>query len=119
MLFFLIFGTVRAMKTSERSRRLAGVIAQELPPLLQQFLTPNQVGFLTVTEVEVSGDCGVAEIWLDALSAPANWLDAVNKVKPKIAHDLLQRVKVRRPIVLRFLYDKGIEHAKIMHEKLK
>lgn len=107
------------MKTSERSRRLAGVIAQELPPLLQQFLTPNQVGFLTVTEVEVSGDCGIAEVWLDALSAPANWLEAVQKVKPKIAHDLLKRVKLRRSIELRFLKDAGIEHAKIMNQKLK
>lgn len=107
------------MKTSERSRRLAGVIGQELPPLLQQFLTPNQVGFLTVTEVEVSGDCGIAEIWLDALSAPADWLNAVQKIAPKITYELLTRVKLRRGIILRFLQDKGIEHAKAMNEKLK
>ncbi len=106
------------MKTSERSRRLAGVMAQELPPLLQKFLTPNQVGFLTVTDVEVSGDCGVAEVWLDALSAPAGWIDAVNKVKPKITHELLTRVKLRRPIILRFRHDKGSEHAKSLQGKL-
>lgn len=116
---FFIFGTVRAMKTSERSRKLAGVISQELPPILQQLLTPNQVGFLTVTAIEVSGDCGIAEVWLDALSAPPGWLDAVRKVKPKIAHSLLTRVKLRREIVLRFKKDPGVEHAKIMNEKLK
>jgi ribosome-binding factor A len=107
------------MKISERSRRLAGVISQELPPILQQLLTPNQVGFLTVTAIDVSGDCGVAEVWLDALSAPAGWIDAVNKVKPKITHSLLTRVKLRREIILRFKKDTGIEHAKIMNEKLK
>ena len=107
------------MKTSERSRRLAGVVKQELPPILQQLLTPNQVGFLTVTAIDISGDCGIAEIYLDALSAPAGWLDAVNKVKPKIAHSLLSRVKMRREMVLIFKQDLGIEHAKVMHDKLK
>lgn len=106
------------MKTSERSRRLAGVIAQELPPLLQQFLTPNQVGFLTVTDIEVSGDCGIAEVWLDALSGPADWMTAVEKVKPKITHMLLTRVKLRREIQLRFRRDKGADHAKSLQGKL-
>ncbi len=107
------------MKTSERSRRLAGVIAQELPPILQQLLTPNQVGMLTVTEVEVSGDCGLAEVWLDALSAPAEWLKQVEKVKPKILHLLLSKVKLRREIELRFKKDTGIDNARVISEKLK
>ncbi len=111
---------MRAMRTSERSRRLAGVVKQELPPILQQLLTPNQVGFLTVTAIEISGDCGIAEIYLDALSAPTpDWIEAVNKVKPKIAHSLLSRVKMRREMVLIFKQDLGIEHAKVMHDKLK
>lgn len=105
------------MKTSERSRRLAGVIAQELPPLLEQLLTPNQVGFLTVTAVEVSGDCGITEVFLDALSAPEGWLNAVEKVKPKIVHQLLSRVKLRREIEIRFKKDKGITHANVIRNK--
>lgn len=108
------------MKTSERSRRLAGVVMQELPPILQRLLTPNQVGFLTVTSVEISGDCGIAEVYLDALSAPTqDWLDAVNKIKPKVVHSLLSRVKMRREMVLIFKKDMGIEHAKVMHDKLR
>jgi ribosome-binding factor A len=107
------------MKTSERSRRLAGVVMQELPPILQKILTPNQVGFLTVTAIDISGDCGIAEVYLDALSAPADWMDALNKVKPKIVHTLLTRVKMRREMVVIFKKDLGIDHAKVMHDKLK
>ncbi len=105
------------MKTSERSRRLAGVIAQELPPILQQLLTPNQVGFLTVTAVEVSGDCGIVEVFLDALSAPEGWLKTVEKIKPKIVHQLLSRVKLRREIEMRFKKDTGITHANSIQDK--
>lgn len=92
---------------------------QELPPILQQVLTPNQVGFLTVTDIEVSGDCGIAEVWLDALSAPAGWMNQVEKVKPKIVHSLLTKVKLRREIEIRFKHDTGIGHAQKMNEKLK
>jgi len=106
------------MKTSDRSRKLAGVIQQQLPPLLQQFLTPNQVGLLTVTDVEVSGDLGIAEIWLEAMGAPAGWLDAVTKIRPKIEHELIKTVMVRRPIQLRFKRDPGGLHAQKISQKL-
>lgn len=106
------------MKTSDRSRRLAGVIAQQLPPLLQKFLTPNQVGLLTVTDVEVSGDLGIAEVWLDAIGAPAGWIECVTKIRPKIEHELLRSVDVRRGIQIRFKRDNGGLHAQSISKKL-
>lgn len=108
---FELCDTLHPMKTSERSRKLAGVIAQQLPPILQQLLTPNQVGLLTVTSVDVTGDLGMADVWLEAIGAPAGWIDAVIKIKPKVEHELLKTVMVRRPIQLHFKRDPGGLHA--------
>jgi ribosome-binding factor A len=96
------------MKVSARSQKLGGIIAELLPPLVEKFLTPNQVGFLTITAVEVSGDLGLVDAYINVMGA--NSRDAIKslaKVTPKIRFELLQKIKLRREFILRWKVDLG------------
>ncbi|NJP03728.1 ribosome-binding factor A [Candidatus Gracilibacteria bacterium] len=96
------------MKTSPRSHKLASIIGELLPPLVEKFLTPNQVGFLTITAVEVSGDLGLIDVFINVMGA--NSKDAIKslaKVTPKIRFELLKKVQLRREFILRWKIDQG------------
>lgn len=99
------------MKMSPRSQKLAGVLMEKIPTLLQQIFTPDDVGFLTVTAIEVSGDLEVADIFVRSLDGPRGICAKLNTAAGKIAHELLRQVHVRRAIRLRFKPDRGVARA--------
>ncbi len=90
------------MKTSPRSQKLAGVVKQALSPLLQQFTNPEKVGFLTIVQVEVSGDLGVVDVWIQSLNGPKNFLSKLHPLAGRITRELMKQIKVRRAFILRF-----------------
>ncbi len=96
------------MKISERSKRLAGVVEEVIPPIIQRFTDPEEVGFLTVTAVEISGDLGVCDIFLRSIGGPTKFLGPIKKVSKKISHELTKQVPVRRAMILRFKPDKSV-----------
>jgi ribosome-binding factor A len=100
---------MRAMKTSERSRRVASVLKEKIPPLFQQFLSPNQVGFVTVTEIEVAGDLGMADVFVRSIGGPKDFIKAIQKVGPKMEYEVSQQVQLRRPMKLRFRLDQSAQ----------
>ena len=96
------------MKVSARSQKLGGIVSELLPPMVEKFLTPNQVGFLTITAVEVSGDLGLIDVYINVMGA--NTKEAIKslaKVTPKIRFELLKKIKLRREFILRWKVDKG------------
>ncbi len=106
--YFRIFPTISAMKTSPRSHKLASIIGEQLPPMVEKFLTPNQVGFLTITAVEVSGDLGLVDVFINVMGANSQEaLKSLAKVTPKIRFELLKKVKLRREFILRWKIDQG------------
>ena len=99
------------MKMSPRSQKLSGIIIEKISPIIHQFLTPEEVGFLTVTAVEVSGDLEWIDIFVDSIGPRSGWLDRLNRFAPKIAHELLKVCPQRRAFKIRFKMDKGNENA--------
>jgi len=100
---------MRAMKMSERSKRVASVLKEKIPPFFQQFLSPNQVGFVTVTEIEVAGDLGIADVYVRSIGGPKGFIKAIQKVGPKMEYEVSQQVQLRRPMKLRFKLDKSAQ----------
>ena len=88
------------MKTSPRSNKLATIVQENLPAIIQKYLTPNQIGFLTITGVEISGDLGIAHIFFTTIGGATEAEKYLKKVSKKIVYDLLKIVKLRREIVL-------------------
>jgi ribosome-binding factor A len=107
------------MKTSPRSQKMAGVLQQLIPGLVEKFLTPNQVGLLSVTAVEVAGDLGVADIFVDAMGAPPDWIKNLAKITPKIQHEIARELKLRRKMILRWKRDASPQYIRRMNELLK
>ncbi len=96
------------MRMSERSKKLAGVIEEVIPQIIQRFTDPDEVGFLTVTAVEVSGDLGVCDIFLRSIGGPDKFLAPVKKATKKISQELTKQIPTRRVIILRFKPDKSV-----------
>lgn len=99
------------MKMSPRSKRFAGILEEKIPPILPRYFTPEDIGFCTIRAVEVSGDLGVADIYVNALHAPKGFLKKLNSAASKIAHEFTQEVSMRRKIHLRFKLDKSVQYV--------
>ena len=107
------------MKTSLRSEKLAGIISEKIPGIITQYLTPDQVGFITVTAVEVSGDLGVADILESSIGGPSGYLKLLKKYTKKFTYELLKQISLRRPIILRFKIDKSVAYVEKLNQKFK
>ncbi len=103
------------MKTSPRSQKFASIIHDKIGPIIHDFLSPKEIGFLTVTAVEVSGDLEWTHVFVSSLNPPGGWLKNLNNFNKKISHELLKRIEKRRSLMIQFKVDKGVAHA----EKLK
>ena len=93
------------MKTSLRSQKVASNVQQELLPLIQQFLSPKQIGFLAITKIEVSVDLKIADVYVTSLRAPEGFEKKLNNYAKKISYELSHKLILRRPIELRFKED--------------
>ncbi len=102
------------MKMSERSKRLAGTIEEVISPIIQKFTDPDEVGFITVTAVEVSGDLGVCDIFLRSINGPKKFLTPIKRVQKKISYELTQKVPTRRAIILRFKPDNSVNNLDVL-----
>ncbi|MBT6832165.1 ribosome-binding factor A [bacterium] len=113
------FTTIAPMKISPRSQKMASVIQQLLPALVEKILTPNQIGFLSITAVEIAGDLGMADIFVDAIGAPAGWIRHLEKISPKLEHEIARELKLRRKMIFRWKRDGGPLHAKKMESLMQ
>jgi len=99
------------MKISTRSQKLAGVVSERLPAIVARFFTPAEVGFLTITAIEISGDLQVADIFVRTIGKSTNLVEKLNSARKKISFELAREVKTRRPIEIRFKFDKSVKIA--------
>jgi len=90
------------MKTSPRGQKLASVIEQALGPILQRYTNPEDFGHLTIVDVQVSGDLGVVDVYIQSIGGPASYLRKLQKLTSKISRELLNHIEVRRACILRF-----------------
>lgn len=104
------------MKFSERSIRTGGVVQEAIPPILQKLFTPDEVGFLTVTAVEVSGDLGVIDVYLRSINGPRSTFAKLRRAEKKVASELVKKVPMRRVPIIRFKSDNAIHHVEKMEK---
>lgn len=104
------------MKMSPRSQRLAGIIEEKISLILQHYVTPDEVGFLTVRSVEVSGDLGIVDIFMSSIGGPRDFVSPLQKNAGKIARELSQFIETRRVPKLRFKIDKSVENMEKLNK---
>jgi ribosome-binding factor A len=108
---------------SVRSNRVAEQIKKEMTDILQRDLKDPRIGFVTVTEVEVTGDLQQATVYITVLGSneqKESTLQGLSKATGFIRSEIGKRVRLRKTPEMLFKFDESTEYgnkiATILHE---
>ncbi len=95
------------MKKTRRTSRVGENIRDALAEVLRHDVTEVQVGWCSISEVEVSPDLHYARVYMTGLKEDdaKQTVEALRKVAGKIRHHLGKRAKLRYTPELDFRYD--------------
>lgn len=105
------------MKISERSQRLGSIIQAELPAIIQSIYSPEEVGFVTVSAVEVSGDLEFVDIFIRSIGGPKSTFAKLRRSEKKVAQELIKKINVRRVPIIRFKSDASVSYYDSIKDK--
>lgn len=102
-------------KEYPRTKRLKEVIRHALAPLLLQVFPELTRHMITVSEVKVSKDMAIAQIYITMLDDDQKTIDEIigilNEKVVDLRHELAQSVNMRTTPRLRFVYDTSAKHS--------
>jgi ribosome-binding factor A len=106
----------------KRLERVNQLIREEISLLLQRELKDPRLGFVTVTQVETTGDLRSAKVFVSVLGDEAQWtasLAALLSARGFIRSWLRQHLDFRVTPELDFRPDHSMEHAARIQKLLK
>ena len=113
------------MVESNRQKKIAGVLQQDLATVLQNKLREaGQSGIIiSVSKVSVTTDLSIAKVFVSVFpSANASQItDELNDIKPKIKHEIAQLTKhqLRRMPELTFYNDDSLDYIEKIENAVK
>lgn len=95
----------------KRSERVAGTLRRQLAQLIQQELKDPDVGFIGLSDVEVSRDISHAKVYVTVFEADkaAGSIKALNKAAGYLRKRLGQEMRIRSVPQLHFEHDASVE----------
>jgi ribosome-binding factor A len=94
---------------SYRNVRIADQIRLELARLLREEVRDPRVGFVTLTEVDLSPDLKHARVYVTTMAEePESTLAALKRATPFLRRSLARHAKLRYTPQLRFMIDKSV-----------
>jgi ribosome-binding factor A len=99
---------------SMRSNRVAEQMKKELTEILSRKVKDPRIGFLTVTDVEVTGDLQQATVYITVLGGEEereDTLKALAKAKGFIRSELGTRIRLRKTPELMFEFDESVAYG--------
>lgn len=113
------------MEESNRQKKIAGVLQNDLANVLQQRLRESgQLGtIISISKVNVTVDLSVAKVYVSVF--PSNNADQVvaelNLLKPSIKHEVSQltRHQLRKMPELSFFNDDSLDYISKIEDELK
>ncbi|KKB38934.1 30S ribosome-binding factor RbfA [Bacillus thermotolerans] len=99
---------------SLRSNRVGEQMKKELTDILSRKVKDPRVGFVTVTDVEVTGDLQQAKVYITVLGNEQDregTLKALAKAKGFIRSEVGQRIRLRKTPELIFEFDESVEYG--------
>lgn len=100
------------MKT--KKDKIANIIQKEVSNIIQFELKDPKIGFVTITDVELSNDLSQAKIYVSFLGADPRkeaGMKALERSKGFIRSQLAQRLTIRKAPQLLFLHDTSLEQG--------
>lgn len=107
---------------SHRSNRVGEQMKKELSDIIGRKIKDPRIGFVTVTDVEVSGDLQQAKVYITVLGDEEqreNTLKGLAKAKGFIRSEIGQRVRLRKTPELIFEFDESIDYGNRIESLLK
>ncbi|TDM12911.1 30S ribosome-binding factor RbfA [Macrococcus bovicus] len=99
---------------SMRSERVGEQLKKELSEIINQKMKNPNIGFVTVTEVEVTGDLSQATVYVTVLGDEKERkksLEALEKSKGFMRSEIAHRMDLRIVPELKFQYDESIDYG--------
>ncbi|GAB6137609.1 30S ribosome-binding factor RbfA [Halanaerobaculum tunisiense] len=104
-----------------RQQRVASLIQEEVSDLLQREMKDPRIGFVSVTDVEVSGDLRHAKIFVSILGDDdkEETMEALQSAEGFVRTEIGQRIRLRHTPEVIFRYDDSIERGARIFEILE
>lgn len=95
-----------------KSDKISGIIQKEVSEIIQFQLKDPKIGFITITDVTVTGDLSIAKVYVSFLGQRAReeaGMKALDRSKGFIRSELAKRMTLRKVPSLIFLLDDSLE----------
>ncbi len=105
----------------KRNDRVSGLLRRELATLIWSGVKDPRLGSVSVTDVEVTRDLGMAKVYItsvDSESIPDS-LKALRSAAGYLRRELGQNLRMRHVPELRFYHDESIERGERIEELLR
>lgn len=106
---------------ADRIARIQSIIGKNISEIIQFELKNKNIGFCTVSEVEVSKDFSYAKVYVTFLGAkyPKQNLEELNKCKGYIRSSLARKIDIRKTPEITFYLDDTFDKVDRLNEVLK
>jgi ribosome-binding factor A len=107
---------------SLRAHRVAEQMKKELGEIISRKIKDPRVGFVTVTDVEVTGDLQQAKVFISVLGneeEKENTLKGLAKATGFIRSEIGQRIRLRKTPEISFEFDESIQYGNKIEKLLK
>lgn len=97
-----------------RANRVAEQIKKEMGEILSQKIKDPRVGFVTITDVEVTGDLQNAKVYISVLGdedKKEETLVGLTKATGFIRSEIGQRIRLRKTPEIAFEFDEAFEYG--------
>ncbi len=98
------------MMGHHRPERVGELIKKEISDLLQKDIKDPRIGFVTVTDVEVSGDLRHAKVFVSILDdSKEDTMKGLHATEGFVRREIGNRIRLRHTPEIIFRYDDSIE----------
>jgi ribosome-binding factor A len=107
---------------SVRASRVAEQMKKELSDIIGRKIKDPRIGFVTVTDVQLTGDLQIAKVYISVLGdeeQKQNTLKALAKAKGFIRSEIGQRIRLRKTPEIYFEMDETIDYGNRIEALLK
>lgn len=106
---------------TRRTRQVGELLKEELTDIIRREVKDPRIGFMSITEVDVTTDLRQARVYVSVLNEEerAGTMDALASAASFIRHHLKPRLRMRQIPMLEFRDDRSMEYAQHITETIR
>jgi len=107
---------------TRRQKRVSELIRREVSNLLETKVKDPRIGFVTVTDVEVTFDLKDAYVYVSSLEGPERKeeiLEGLNSAAGYLRHQIAESIRLKTIPRLKFMWDESLERGQRIERILR